>query len=291
MNGFRASECLVGPLGILVVGSREPGTRIVASTIAGFVELALPFEPPRGLPVAWLTGSRFVAVGRDGSYLIASLSGTTAHVERRAITAPSVIRGVTGRFAYAAGPQFFVLRDDHFVDDGPMTAAAEAADDLDFSAPTHRTKMVDAFADGATPIAFGAGAHWYRTGDVAWIEAPGPSVRIAAVATAPDGAVVAAGAKGTLLLAAGGTLAPISHDLGGVAFTAVAALGDSLLLGTTEGLWQLRHGATTKLALPGDGTIDAISVLGDVAAVVRGGHVWVRHGATTWQQLVIPDPK
>jgi len=64
----------------------------------------MPFEPTRGLPVAWTDDGQFVLVGRNGGCLVVDARSKVQRVE---LPAAGVFMGIAGRFAFASGPHFY----------------------------------------------------------------------------------------------------------------------------------------------------------------------------------------
>lgn len=118
-----ATEVIVTQYGLVVIGSRGPGTRIwfrpANKTRASerLSEFIMPFEPPRESPAALLPSGKLLVVGRNCQSL-------TVEVDRSPqpgpVIANAVLEGLSpDGVAFARGPQFFRYVDGAWVNEGP----------------------------------------------------------------------------------------------------------------------------------------------------------------------------
>lgn len=276
---FRASECLVGPTGLLLVGSREEGTRVVRRTRRGFFELALPFEPTRHRPVAWLDDGSFLLVGRNGEAWTVAEDGA---ITRGTVRGATVLAGVDASYAVAIGPRIFEPRDGEWVG---VTPAPQIGD---------RTKLVLALAGGPKPAVFVDGSFFQR-GDRGWVEHSLDDRRVVAATATARGTVYAATTTGALLCITDGETVALALPLGGARVHALAVGAFGLLVGAATGLFTWRAGKTRAIPLPGEGPVTDVSAYTDVEVAVRDGAAYARrlHGRGVgtfgpWQRITIP---
>ncbi len=286
MQAFRATECLVGPTGVLLVGAREPGTRIVRRTRAGFLEVSLPFEPTKHRPVAWLGGGGFRIVGRNGEHWLVDNEGG---ITRSAITGANVVVGVDENLVVGVGPQFLEPAGSGWAD---VTPKPPRTGKLDFKQIVGSTKLVLAIAPGPIPTVFVDGSFWQRTVE-GWVERDLPGHRACAATASARGTVYAATTGGALLCITDGVAVVLGPALDGrVHALAATALG--LLVASDAGLFAWRAGAVSPIALPGEGPVTDVSAFADVEVACRGGHVWARRLAGAefgaWEEIVVPAP-
>lgn len=289
MTAFHASECLVGPLGTLLVGSREPGTRVVRRTARGFFELAFPFEPTRHRPVTWLDGGAFRIVGRNGEELVVDDDGRAS--KPRAITGKTVLAGVEGRVAVAIGPRFF--------EEGGAGAfhdvtPEEGGDPLDFRSLIGRTKLVLAIAGGPMPAVFVDGAVFRRgPGKKGWRERALDGRRVLAATATPKGTIYAATTTGALLRLRGDAVDALPLPLSGARVHALAVGCFGLLVASSTGLFEWTAEKTRGVPVPGEGPVTDVSAWGDVEVAVRAGRAWsrrrLRRSFGEWEPITVPS--
>jgi hypothetical protein len=276
----------VGSTGLLLVGAREPGTRVVRRTRAGFLEIALPFEPPKHRPVAWLGGGGFRIVGRNGEHWIVDAAGA---ITRSAITGAKVVAGVDENLVVGVGPQFLEPAGSGWTD---VTPKPPRGAKLDFRALLRSTKLVLAIASGPVPTVFVEGSFWQR-GPEGWVERDLPGHRAVAATATARGTVYAATKGGALLCITDGVAVVLGPALP-ERVHALAATALGLLVGSDEGLASWRAGAIAPVAVPGDGPVTDVSAWADVEVCVRGGRTWARRLVGTdfgaWEEVVVPAP-
>lgn len=118
-----ASEVIATEHGLVVVGSKGPGTRVwflptrKTRLSERLNEFTMPWEPPRESPAALLPSGKLLVVGRDCQSL-------TVEPERSpqpgALIGNAVIEGLSPEgVAFARGPKFFRYVDGAWVDEGP----------------------------------------------------------------------------------------------------------------------------------------------------------------------------
>lgn len=288
MPPFRASECLVGQSGLLLVGAREPGTRVVRRTRSGFLEFAVPFEPTRHIPVAWLGGGGFRVVGRNGEHWLVDADGA---ITRSVVTGANVVAGVLENLVVGIGPQFLEPSGSGWTDVTPKPPRTGGK--LDFKDLARSTKLVLALTGGPIPTVFVDGSFWQRTAD-GWVERDLPGHRVSCATATARGTVYAATTGGALLGIEGGVAVALSLALEGARIHALAASAFGLLIAAESGLFAWRTGKITPIALPGEGAVTDVSAFADVEVCVRDGETWARRlvGATfgPWEAIVVPPP-
>jgi hypothetical protein len=120
-----ASEVVATAHGLVVIGSKGPGTRVwflptkKAHASERLNEFMLPWEPPRGSPAALLPSGKLLVVGRDGASL-------TVEEGRSPQPGPMlgnvVVEGLSPEgVAFARGPRFFRYVDGAWRDEGAKT--------------------------------------------------------------------------------------------------------------------------------------------------------------------------
>ncbi len=118
-----ASEVIATEHGLVVVGSKGPGTRVwflptrKTRLSERLNEFTMPWEPPRESPAALLPSGKLLVVGRDCQSL-------TVEPERSpqpgALIGNAVVEGLSPEgVAFARGPKFFRYVEGAWVDEGP----------------------------------------------------------------------------------------------------------------------------------------------------------------------------
>ncbi len=285
---FHSTECLLGPEGLLLVGAREPGTRVVRRTRKGFFELALPFEPTRHRPVAWEggEGGAFRIAGRNGEELVVDGAG---ELHKGRIT-NLVLAGIASEFAVGIGPRFFEREGGIWTDVTPEEEQTPGGK-LDFRAMIGRTKLVLAIAAGPTPTVFVDGSYFRRL-EGAWAEHRLEGRRVVAATATARGTVYAATTTGALLRIDRGEPVALPLALSGARVHALAVSVFGLLVAAASGLFLWREGKTSAIELPGEGPVTDVSAYGDVEVCVREGTAYTRRlsGKTFggWSVIAVP---
>lgn len=284
---FRATECVLGPLGLLLVGAREPGTRIVRRTATGFFEIPIPFQPTRHRPAAWGEGGAFRVVGRDGELVTVLADGTTT---RETVEYAGVLAGIEGDIVVGVGPKFFELEGGSFVD---VTPPPVSTGDTDFTNLADNTKLVTAIAGGPRPAVFVKGGVYSRTAK-GWIERAVPDARIVAAAATAKGTVYGASER-DLFRVDGKGVTVRAHGLEGARIRSLAVGIEALLIGTDRGLFGFRDRVGTPIRLPRAGAVPDVACYGDVEVGIQEGLPFARRyddgEFSEWEMINIPVPK
>ncbi len=123
MSKAIASEVIASPHGLVVIGSRGPGTRLwylpkqQASASTRLHEFVMPWEPPRESPAALLPSGKLLVVGRDGGSLTLEPGRSP---QPGPVIGNAVIEGLSADgVAFARGPTFFRYVEGAWRDEGP----------------------------------------------------------------------------------------------------------------------------------------------------------------------------
>ncbi len=265
-----ASEVIASEHGLVVIGTRGPGTRVWFQPAGDihFHEVVLPFEPPREAPAALLPGGRLLIIGRNGQSMVieAGRSPQPGPVLRNV-----VVEGLSADLvAFARGPHFFRFVAGAWVDETPKLKPAAAA--LDLQARLHAMRGVAAAGHG-----FAVG----DDGDV-WVAAASGWKKAPAKTRAPLRCASGhwAGGDGVLLERKGKVF--LARKLSGDV-TAVCPWKKGALVVVGETLFD-HLGKPVK----NPGRVTSISARGEHVYCVANGRLFESTDAKNWKRRVLP---
>jgi hypothetical protein len=269
-----ASEVSACANGLVVVGSKGPGTRVWFRPTGALHlhEFILPFVPPRESPAALLPGGRLLVVGRNGESMI--IEGGRSP-QPGPVLANVVLEGLsTDLVVFARGPRFFRFVDGAWKDESPAEDKALAK--LDVTArirhTIHAMRGVAAVGDG---LAVGADGDCWVVAKAGWKKVPAKTK--ASLRCAANGW---AGGEGVLL------------ERKGKVFKAHKISGDvTSICGWKKGALVVIDGALfdqkgTRLKAPAEMSSIA-SHGGELFCIARGG-LYESSDAREWRRKALP---
>lgn len=162
-----ASEVSASANGLVVVGSKGPGTRVWfrRPNAPHLYEFILPFVPPRETPAALLPSGRLLVVGRNGESMIVE-GGRSP--QPGPVISNVVLEGLsTDLVAFGRGPRFFRFVEGSWRDESPAedktSAKLEVTERIRHS--IHAMRGVAAVGDG---LAVGADGDCWAAARGSW---------------------------------------------------------------------------------------------------------------------------
>jgi hypothetical protein len=143
MSKPAAADVILSPHGLVIVGTRGPGTRLWFRPTGKtqLTEFRMPFLPPRESPAALLPDGRLLVVGRNGETMLLQAGRTP---QPGPLLQQVVLEGLSPTaVAFGVGPRFFRFVDGAWRDESPTSAPAAE------QAHRHVAAVGDGFAVGS----------------------------------------------------------------------------------------------------------------------------------------------
>jgi hypothetical protein len=278
---FEMTECLPGREGVVLVGTRGPGTRVARKLHHGrWLEIELPFEPTKSLPVAWRPDGSLLIVGKHNKALSVDRNGKTTPLTLDATLLAGVVSAGAVIIAYGMGPEFFI-------EQPGRSFARESGNAI-------KMKLMTTVAIG-TQITIAVernGVLWKRGQPGDWwrpLSFPGPKPQFYCAAVQGE-AIFIGGTGGTLLRCDSKGVKGIHlSGLEDQTIYSLAATRGMLFAVTDSGLLAIGKNGVRQVKLPSSGSVSHVSALDDQIYCVQEGRVLTSQRGVKWTMFKGPS--